>query len=862
MTVRFAPTLLRVTALQTVLRVVLASSLFGTAGGIGDATTQSLSPSMSTVAAPPAPAPATARDDADAALENARQLEKARDWNALVEILSQRARRYALTPEEERLFATGLEQVGRLDEAAHHMDLCAVGYERLGRDKESKAAIVAIRRLDPLSTRRDPFVRKVSSTLLDAAQELLAGGDAERALRIAEGLPGIARGKEVRAAADLLARARAAFEKIELASPAEPGAEPTAARPVVERETEHYRLECCLEPDVVERLGKLMDDIHAFYVRVYFDGDAKRARGAKAKIIIAPDKAAMLLGWEGDGGPDGWWSPGAGEVHAYDSRPTTGSLDAMLETLFHEASHQFMTMLAGAGNVPAWLNEGTSSFFEGTVAMADGRVLWPRAAMSRLGALQFQIASKQVPRLRDVIQYDAPGSYQAEYYAWGWGLVYFLQEYEDPKTLEQVYRPLYSQYRSEVIQKGHASFEMFESWFLGKRSPLDHQDFATFERAWESWILDEVGPLHRTDAKARALRLARIDRLVGAADALAASGKKTKGGPRPEDFLERALVHFEWVRTEIDKDKPDAELLLRQADVFERLTRNSSSAALIETVLELASSGKIELDEQRRAELEARVAKLDRKNAALRTARRKTSELARTALALVADYRTAGFTMRASTLAAELAAVLGEPLEPVAAELREEARAKGLLLGTIRGFASAPDAWKKLMDAPLEVFEPKENSAVLSGVRAGEMVDASFEVRGEYVVRATIVPRGEREMGWTAGLVVAGDFEQASTMVGIDDRGFVGLYTLNAAKKGAATLRRTRTITLSPPVPPGEPVELSVRVRADGAMEIHVGDRPSIDARLELAPVGARYAGLFVRNANALFEDPRVELLP
>ncbi len=843
--------------------VLLASSLSWTAGALDDAATRALSLPRAppTTIAVPSVALFTARGDASAALENARRLEKARDWNALVELLSQRARRYALTPEEERLFATGLEQVGRLDEAAHHMDLCAVGYERLGRDKESKTAIAAVRRLDPISARRDPFVRKVSSTLLDAAQDLLAGGDAERALRIAEGLPGIARGKEVRAAADLLARARAAFEKIELARPAEAGAESKAA-PVVERETEHYRLECCLEPDVVERLGKLMDDIHAFYVRVYFDGDPKRARGAKAKIVIAPDKATMLLAWQGAGGPDGWWSPGTGEVHAYDSRPTTGSLDDMLETLFHEASHQFMTMLAGAGNVPAWLNEGTSSFFEGTVAMADGRVLWPRAAMRRLGSLQFQISSKQVPRLRDVILFDAPGSYQAEYYSWGWGLVYFLQEYEDPTTLEQVYRPLYAQYRSEVIQKGNASFEMFESWFLGQRSPLGHHDFASFERAWESWILDEVGPLHRTDAKARALRLAKIDRLVGAADTLAASSKKKKGGLQPEEFLERALVHFEWVRTEIDKDKPDAELLLRQSDVFERLARNSSAAALIETVLELAAGGKIELDEQRRADLEARVVKLDRKNAALRTARRKTSELSRTALALVADYRTAGFTMRASTLAAELAAVLGEPLEPVAAELRAEAREKGLLLGTIRGFASAIDAWKPLMDAPLEEFEPGQNSAILSGVRAGEMVDASFEVRGEYVVRATLVPRGEREPGWTAGLVVAGAPGQATTMVGIDDRGLVGLYTLNAAAKGTSTLRRSRTITISPPVPAGESVELGVRVRTDGTLEIHVGERAPLGARLEMAPTGARYAGLFVRNANVQFDDPRVELLP
>lgn len=791
-------------------------------------------------------------------LERARELEKARDWPGLVDLLGQRAKRVELAPEEERLYATGLEQVGRIDEAAHHMELCATGYERLGRDNEEKAALAALRRLDPLSARRDPFVRKVSTTLLAAAEDLLEGGDAERALRIAEGLPRIARGKEARASSELLARARAAFEKVELARPEKSAEAPKTAKPLVERETAHYRLACYLEPDVVERLGKLMDDIHAFYVRVYFDGDAKRARSSKATIRIAPDKETMLLAWQGEGGPEGWWSPGTGEVHAYDTRGATGSLDDMLETLFHEASHQFMTLLAGGSAVPAWLNEGTSSFFEGTVAMADGRVLWPRAALRRLEALRWQIATKKPPRLRDVIEYAGAGSYSAEYYAWGWGLVYFLQEYEDPVTLEQVYRPLYSQYRTEVIQKGAGSFELFESWFLGKRSPRKHPDFGSFERDWESWMLDEVAPLHGRDAKARALRLAKIERLVAAADA---AGKK-KGGPDAEDLLSRALVHFEWVRTQIDKDKPDAELSLRQADVFERLGRNSSAAALVEEVLDLADRGKFALDDDRRAGLEKRLSKLDRKNSALRTARQRTNELARSGLALVADYRAAGLTLRASTLAADLAAVLGEELEPVASALRSEARAKGLLLGSIRALAGALGAWQPLLTAPMESFEPGSASVQFSSVRAGAMVDTTIEARGEYVVRATIRPDGERAPGWTAGLVVAGAPEHAATLVGIDDRGFAGIWTLNAASRGAATLRRTRTIPLATAVAANEAFQLAVRVRADGTLEIQVGDRPAVAARLESAPDGARHVGVFVKNSAVRFEDPLLELVP
>jgi len=791
-------------------------------------------------------------------LERARALEKARDWPGLVEFLGQRALRVELAPEEERLYAAALEQVGRIDEAAHHMDSCATANERLGRDNEQKAALASLRRLDPLSARRDPFVRKVTSTLLTAVEELLAGGDAERALRIAQGLPRIARGKETRAAADLLARARAAFEKVELARPDDSGNPTRGANSAIERETTHYKLVCHLEPEVVERLGKLMDDVHAFYVRVYFDGDAKRLRGSKATIKIAPDRETMLADWSGPGEPEGWWSPGENAVHAYDTRGSTGSLDWMLETLFHEASHQFMTLLAGGSSVPAWLNEGTSSFFEGTVAMADGRVLWPRAAEKRLQALLFQMQSGKAPTLRDVVEYDQPGSYAAEYYAWGWGLVYFLQEYEDPATLEHVYRPLYAKYRDTVIKKGGASFELFEEVFLGDDAPRKLPDFSSLEREWIAWIRGEVAPLHGRNAKARELRLARIERLVAAADA----AEKKKGGADVEDLLSRALVHFEWVRTQIDKAKPDAELSLRQADVFERLGRASAAAALIEEVLDEAERGTFVLDDAGRANLEKRLSKLDRKNAALRVARQRTVELARAGLALVADYRESGLTLRAATLAADLAAVLGEPLEPVAAELRSEARAKGLLVGSIRALAAGAGAWQPLLSSPMESFVPGATSVLIESVRAGVMVDTSLEAEGEYVVRAELRPEGSRGMGWTAGLVVAGAPERAATLVGIDDRGLGGIWTLNAASRGAATMRRTRTIAISPPVPAGETVELAVRVRIDGALEIRVGDRPTVEARIELAPDGTRHVGLFVKNARVRFFDPRLELVP
>ena len=92
----------------------------------------------------------------------------------------------------------------------------------------------------------------------------------------------------------------------------------------------------------------------------------------------------MLQDWKGDARPSGWWSPGEWTVTCYDTRTTSGSLDAMLETLFHEASHQFMTMVTKGGWAPSWLNEGTATFFEGARGDGGRRVLWPDAAIGRL----------------------------------------------------------------------------------------------------------------------------------------------------------------------------------------------------------------------------------------------------------------------------------------------------------------------------------------------------------------------------------------------------------------------------------------------------------------------------------------------
>jgi hypothetical protein len=808
--------------------------------------------------AAPAPVSGGGRDD----LRAAQELLAARDFEGAAKLLADRLRRGSSDGALCELYARALASLGRLDESAHWYEQASQSLAGEGQDAAARQALAGMRRSDPLASRREAFFAKLSSTLAECGAELLEQGHNLRAIELLERLPPIATGKTAERVAELLGKARAAFERLELDSGG--GEAAAAARPLLEFESKHYKLAANLEQETAQRVADLMDDLHAFYVQVYFDGNEKKARGAKATIRIHPDRADMLKSWDGGDPPEGWWSPGENTVHCYDSRSNgSGSLDWMLETLFHEASHQFMSLLSQGGFVPAWINEGTASFFEGTVAMADHRVLWPEAARMRLRPLVDQLEKGKLTAAQ-VVSYDSPASYPAEYYSFGWGLVYFLQQYEDPQTLEYVYRPLYARYRSEVIKRGGEPMKVFEEVFLGKNSPLGHKTFADFDQDWSRWIREEVDTLNGTGSKARALRLERMRRELTAADAAAKDGKKTHSSEK--ELLARALSHAEYVCTKIDKDKPDGELLVQQAEILERLGRPAAAAPLYQSVLDLADAARFPLEEARYAELEKRLRKLDAKNAALRTARARALELARTATALLAEYEKSEppLPLRGYTFAALAAGVLrDEPkLAESASRLREDARAQVRLLGSIRELRGEAGRWKTVFSHPPERFDSQAAAPELVSARMTGYYLDGLEARGEYELRTKLVRAGKLELGAAWGLVLAGREGADWYMAGIDENGQGGLWSVRVTSKGATTTRRISFLRLEKPVEPNETPELAVHVYGDGRVELKVGGRAPVSGSIPLDGAVPRATGIFVKNGAAAFQDLLLELYP
>ncbi|MDP6518375.1 MAG: CDC27 family protein, partial [Planctomycetota bacterium] len=725
------------------------------------------------------------------ALGEAQALAKAKNWEGAAALLLEHLKRTPGSGAAYELLGRSLLELERKDEAAHYLGRARELADQAGQRTSSLTSL--LRKADPLSSKREAFIKRCARDLFEAAEKLAKAEHIDRSLEILERIEPIARDKVGREVGQLLEQLRATREEVDLDSAAL-DTESDGPLPLVVLDSEHYHLECNLEPEVVELVADTMDDIHSSYVDVYFDGNAKRAGSSKPTIRIHPTWDEMVTEWTAgtpSPGLGGWWSPSQNRVVCYDTRDGGGDLDQMLRTLFHEASHQFMTLLARGRGVPAWINEGTSTFFEGSVAMADHRVLWPDAATTRLSSLSRMLTQGGGPTegARTVVDYAKPGSYDGNYYAFGWGLIYFLQQWEDPETLTYPYRDYYARYREESMDKVSQSMELFEEVFLGEKTPLGHLSFDDFDRDWQAWILNTVRPLHEEPSPARRkLRLAQVDKYMAAADL----ATETKKPPVPEEeLLTRALGHLEYVRTNIDGPQaPQAEVLLAQADIMERLDRKPGAAALLEQVLDLADEGLWTVDEEQRLALEERLKQLDKRNWALRNARSRTKSLARTASGILKSYaeRKTPLTLRASTFATLAARVLGdEELLASAQTLGEAARDANLILGRIIALGGSQKEWLHNLNTKAPTLDLSGGTIALSSVRPAGMVWTGVTVRDEYALRATLIRDGELHRGSIHGLVIAGAKDQRWTLVGFDREGHLGIWASIPSSGGGMT---------------------------------------------------------------------------
>lgn len=790
---------------------------------------------------------------------------KAEEWQAVADQLAPEIKSGLEDDWALEAYGLALKEIGRLDEAAFFLDRVIRSFDAKGEKstKESRLNERALFEVDPIAKGRIGYFNRVRRYYLECVERLIEDGHNGLALDLLERVEWLLNPTDHGAELTLLEELRNADKDVDLeAAAAEEEAD--GVRPMYRYESKYYILECNLEPEVTEAVGTTMDDIYTSYVNIYFGGEEERVPLKKATIRIFQSWDDMITSWpmpNPSPGLGGWWSPGENKVTCFDTRERTGSLDEMLNTLFHEASHQFMSGLtARGGYAPAWLNEGTASFFEGARVLQDRRVVWPDAAASRLASLTYQITTGQGPSWADVVNYNSPGSYPGEYYSFGWGLVYYLQEYEDPKTLEYVWRPYYEEYTEAITQTPTNSRELFEKVFLRPGNPGGYRTFDDFQEGLTKWILDEIKPLHQ-GPDSRKLRLDRVERYVKAADI----AQERHTGPSEDELLGRALRDLDFVRTRIDTEKyPIAEVLVRQSQVLGRLKREGAEAWLIQKALDLADNGEWEaVTDELYESLNSRLGEINKLYRSMSLVRNRTRALKRDADKMLEEYADEGaFALRAYTFATEAASTLRDPaLRITAADLRSEAARQGVLPTTIIPLVG--DNWVTIYTSEDNEFTHNATEVILErrGSPGGQICE-DLIFTGQYEVRGTLMREGNIARSTTNGIVVAGTKRDNWTVVGINGRGQLSVLSCSLEGGGVTSTSLPLDQDLERALENKENPKIAILVRPEGSLRIQVDDQAPVEVLLPYYLPKRSHPGIFTKSGRTRLLDFVIEVYP
>lgn len=248
-------------------------------------------------------------------------------------------------------------------------------------------------------------------------------------------------------------------------------------------DTPHYRVKTNAGYRVLKTAANAMEQVQVFY-RIFHDYKTDGSEIPVANVWIFKNAAE----YKQIGGQPVEWAAGhwdGSSVVTYDPRgeDSEAGLSDLLNTLFHEASHQF-TSLCGGPSVPAWLNEGMASFFEGTKLLSNGKLDWNLVASHRLYPLLEDLKAGK-NSLAGVIE-GKVDDYRV-FYPWGWGIVYYLYNAED-ESGRLIYRPLMREYYREYSSDQH--LERFTEYFLVRAAQPGITTIEQFEQRFKAYMLE------------------------------------------------------------------------------------------------------------------------------------------------------------------------------------------------------------------------------------------------------------------------------------------------------------------------------------------------------------------------------------
>jgi len=309
-----------------------------------------------------------------------------------------------------------------------------------------------------------------------------------------------------------------------------------------EKKSKFYEIETTMDYAFFETLSAAMDEMNDFYRAIY---DMKK-KTPRVRILVHRKRSDFdRLTTQLTGQPivsesvGGFWLVNALTVNTYDRSmgdPNQTRAD-LWSTLFHEASHQFMSLIMDKSekrnySIPAWLSEGAASYFEGCIIKADGTILKNNVAEPRLRSWWYLEHSDERKSLKDLVAnirnagpdlVNHTRSYEGVYYPYGWAFVYFLLNYEEgdmrvsqPITPGQglpeahksvrkagrlVYRQPYLDYIAFFAKEGNKNNDQFYPWEIAQKIFIDDvndpdvPNWEAFENRWRTFTNSLYGEL-------------------------------------------------------------------------------------------------------------------------------------------------------------------------------------------------------------------------------------------------------------------------------------------------------------------------------------------------------------------------------
>ena len=546
----------------------------------------------------------------------------------------------------------------------------AVAAGETSRERDLARSVERLAQLDPAPGEADQLMAAYVAAEAELARRYFAGGFVGNALEAWQrsGLAAHAGSAEALAAQAGLAQALAAApdeiaQRFEAVAPpggpdeawiAEHDRKTSKWSSAARWETPHYRIKTVAGWRIGTEVAASMEKVHAFYREIWGlipDPPPEHPAPGLRNLAVTPLDINIYGTIEeyrrraGEGAQD--WSAGnynGSELNTYNPVSAGGKgTRSLMETLFHEASHQFMHV--AVGDVPSFVNEGIASLFEGIEVLSNGSIRRDLPVPSRLIPLAEKLEKGTAMPLRDV--FNAREN-KPELYDYRWGVMYFLRMYVDA-TGNYVFRDRLQDYMYE-FKKGSPGdmVEHFTRFVLDDVKAPEIDTFDRFEAIWKQWIINLAAELKTADK-----RLTEYD----------AKGRMAGMTDQPD-----AAVR--WFDKALDIDDDDLEALFGTGEACGKLAQAAGdgppATALKDRAL-LAYRRFVDLapeEDERRAQAAARAGQLDPEAAAFADARRA---LAGGMAALAHTYDEAKLPRMAMRCARSVLAV--EPFDPSARAL-------------------------------------------------------------------------------------------------------------------------------------------------------------------------------------------------